>query len=88
MEPHVINARKQRQLSPREMAELDQEGKQDGPLWSQYARCSARREGTSSAWREERETKNSSDPWQMGPNCKGFVSEHLAQHCDGLVTAG
>ena len=88
MELHVINARKQRQLSHREMEELDQEGKQDRPLRSQHARCSARREDTSSAWREERETKNSSDPWQMGPNCKGFVSKHLAKHCDGLATTG
>jgi len=70
------------------MERLDQEGKQEGPLWSQHARCSARREGTSSARAEERQTESSSIPWQMGPNCKGFVSKHLAKHSDGLAIVG
>lgn len=70
------------------MEGLNQEGKQEGSLWSQHARCSPRREGTSSTWAEERQTESSSGPWQMGPNCQGFVSKHIAKYSDGLALVG
>ena len=70
------------------MERINQEGEQERPLWSQYARSSARREDTSSARVEEGQTESSSGSWQMGSNCKGVASEHLAKHRDGLAIIG